>query len=209
MEQESLNQERLVEEIAKRVKEILQLIGEDTEREGLKETPERVAKALLEMTSALRSPQPYIKVFSLAENENSSVEDQIVLVKDISFSSLCEHHLLPIIGKVHVAYVVGKSGKVAGLSKIIRLVNYYASRPQIQERLVEQIAEAIMKSDIQPKGVMVIGDALHMCTYVRGVKDREASLISLSTRGIFSTKPSLKSQVFRLINTSKKSSTFL
>lgn len=168
MEQESLNQERLVEEIAKRVKEILQLIGEDTEREGLKETPERVAKALLEMTSALRSPQPYIKVFSLAENENSSVEDQIVLVKDISFSSLCEHHLLPIIGKVHVAYVVGKSGKVAGLSKIIRLVNYYASRPQIQERLVEQIAEAIMKSDIQPKGVMVIGDALHMCTYVRG-----------------------------------------
>lgn len=161
------------------------------------------------MTSALRSPQPYIKVFSLAENENSSVEDQIVLVKDISFSSLCEHHLLPIIGKVHVAYVVGKSGKVAGLSKIIRLVNYYASRPQIQERLVEQIAEAIMKSDIQPKGVMVIGDALHMCTYVRGVKDREASLISLSTRGIFSTKPSLKSQVFRLINTSKKSSTFL
>jgi len=204
--EETLSQERLIEEIAKRIKEILELLGENPEREGLKETPIRVAKALLEMTSGLRTSQPQIKVFNLAEDGKIEEEDQIVLVRNIGFSSLCEHHLLPFIGKIHVAYVVGKEGKVAGFSKIIRVVNYYSARPQIQERLVQQIADAIMNSDVNPKGVMVIGQAIHMCSYVRGVKDREADLVSVATRGVFKTNPSLKNYVFRLLEISKKSS---
>ena len=204
--EETLSQERLIEEIAKRVKEILELLGENPEREGLRETPIRVAKALLEMTSGLRTPQPQIKVFNLAEDGKMEEEDQIVLVRNIGFSSLCEHHLLPFIGKIHVAYVVGKEGKVAGFSKIIRVVNYYSARPQIQERLVQQIADAIMTSDVSPKGVMVIGQAIHMCSYVRGVKDREADLVSVATRGVFKTNPSLRNYVFRLLEISKKSS---
>ena len=207
--EETISNERLVEEIAKRVREILELLGEDPDREGLRETPVRVARALLEMTSGLREPQPQVKVFSLSDNGRSADEDEIVLVKNISFSSLCEHHLLPIIGKIHVAYVVGPNKKVAGFSKIIRLVNYYSARLQIQERLVEQVADAIMNSEIQPKGVMVIGDAIHMCAYVRGVKDREASLMSVATRGVFKNNPSLRNYVFRLLETSNKKSTLL
>lgn len=204
--EETLNQEKLVQQIAKRIREILELLGEDPDREGLRETPERVARALLEMTEGLRTPQPQIKIFSLAEDGVSEDEDQIVLIKNISFSSLCEHHLLPILGKIHVAYVVGHERKVAGFSKIIRITNYYSARPQIQERLVQQIADAVMNSDIHPKGVMVIGDALHMCSYVRGVKDREASLLSVATRGVFKSSASLRNHVYRLLEVSKKSS---
>ncbi|MEM4884448.1 MAG: GTP cyclohydrolase I FolE [Saccharolobus sp.] len=206
MEKTELREQKLIEEIAKRVREILELIGENPDREGLKGTPERVAKALLEMTSGLRTEPPNIKIFNINEDGKKYEEDQIVLVRDINFSSLCEHHMLPIIGKIHVAYIVGNEGRIAGFSKIIRLVNYYASRPQVQERLVEQIAEALMNSDIKPKGVMVIGNALHMCSYVRGVKDREANLVSIAYRGLLKTNKALRNQVFRLIDSSKKTS---
>ncbi|MEM4768780.1 MAG: GTP cyclohydrolase I FolE [Saccharolobus sp.] len=206
MEKTELREQELIEEIAKRVREILELIGENPDREGLKGTPERVAKALLEMTSGLRTEPPNIKIFNINEDGKKYEEDQIVVVRDINFSSLCEHHMLPIIGKIHVAYIVGNEGRIAGFSKIIRLVNYYASRPQVQERLVEQIAEALMNSDIKPKGVMVIGNALHMCSYVRGVKDREANLVSIAYRGLLKTNKALRNQVFRLIDSSKKTS---
>lgn len=206
MEKTELSEQKLIEEIAKRVREILELIGENPDREGLKGTPERVAKALLEMTSGLRTEPPNIKIFNINEDGKKYEEDQIVVVRDINFSSLCEHHMLPIIGKIHVAYIVGNEGRIAGFSKIIRLVNYYASRPQVQERLVEQIAEALMNSDIKPKGVMVIGNALHMCSYVRGVKDREANLVSIAYRGLLKTNKALRNQVFRLIDSSKKTS---
>lgn len=206
MEKTELREQKLIEEIAKRVREILELIGENPDREGLKGTPERVAKALLEMTSGLRTEPPNIKIFNINEDGKKYEEDQIVLVRDINFSSLCEHHMLPIIGKIHVAYIVGNEGRIAGFSKIIRLVNYYASRPQVQERLVEQIAEALMNSDIKPKGVMVIGNALHMCSYVRGVKDKEANLVSIAYRGLLKTNKALRNQVFRLIDSSKKTS---
>ncbi|MEM3939863.1 MAG: GTP cyclohydrolase I FolE [Saccharolobus sp.] len=206
MEKTELREQELIEEIAKRVREILELIGENPDREGLKGTPERVAKALLEMTSGLRTEQPNIKIFNINEDGKKYEEDQIVLVRDINFSSLCEHHMLPIIGKIHVAYIVGNEGRIAGFSKIIRLVNYYASRPQVQERLVEQIAEALMNSDIKPKGVMVIGNALHMCSYVRGVKDKEANLVSIAYRGLLKTNKALRNQVFRLLDSSKKTS---
>ncbi|MEM0091379.1 MAG: GTP cyclohydrolase I FolE [Saccharolobus sp.] len=206
MEKTELREQKLIEEIAKRVREILELIGENPDREGLKGTPERVAKALLEMTSGLRTERPNIKIFNINEDGKKYEEDQIVLVRDINFSSLCEHHMLPIIGKIHVAYIVGNEGRIAGFSKIIRLVNYYASRPQVQERLVEQIAEALMNSDIEPKGVMVIGNALHMCSYVRGVKDKEANLVSIAYRGLLKTNKALRNQVFRLLDSSKKTS---
>ncbi|EZQ06890.1 MULTISPECIES: GTP cyclohydrolase I [Acidianus] len=201
----SINQENVVSEIAKRVKEILSLLGEDTEREGLKETPERVARALIEMTSGLRASPPHIKVFS-SNDVNAQIEQNgsIVVIRDIQFSSLCEHHLLPFFGKIHVAYVVNDEGKVAGFSKIIRIVNYYSARPQIQERLVSQIADAIMSSEINPKGVMVIGNGIHTCAYVRGVKDKEAKLVSLATRGIFKNNRAMINYVFRILDVSSK-----
>ncbi len=204
MEETEIENQKLVEEIAKRIREILELLGENPEREGLRETPERVAKALLEMTNGLRQSPPKIKVFNLSEEDSRNHEDQIIIVRDINFSSLCEHHMLPIIGKINVAYIVGEEGKVAGFSKIIRTVNYYASRLQIQERLVEQVADAIMNSDIKPKGVMVIGDALHMCSYVRGVKDREANLVSVAYRGLFKTNRSLRNHVLRILDNTNK-----
>ncbi|MEM4046266.1 MAG: GTP cyclohydrolase I [Metallosphaera sp.] len=200
----SLSKEKLEEEIAKRVREILKLLGEDPNREGLVETPHRVARAFLEMTSALRNSQPELKVFNLEANGTEYEQDQIVLASDIQFSSLCEHHLLPFVGKIHVAYVIGEEKKVAGFSKIIRIVNYYASKPQIQERLVSEIADAIMNSDLQPRGVMVIGDAIHMCSYVRGVKDKEARLLSVASRGLFKTNRSLRNNVFRMLEISNK-----
>ncbi len=206
----SISQEKLVEEIAKRVREILELLGEDPDREGLKETPERVARALIEMTSGLRTAPPKIKVFNardIGEDETETENgDQVILIRDIQFSSLCEHHLLPFIGRIHVAYVANDEGKVAGFSKIIRIVNYYSARPQIQERLVSQIADAIMNSEIKPKGVMVIGNGIHMCAYVRGVKDKEAKLVSVATRGVFKTNRALVNQVFRLLDTTHERS---
>ena len=194
----------LEEQIAYHVKEILRLLGENPDREGLVETPMRVARALLEMTSALRTEAPPMKVFRISEEGRHSSEGELVLVKNITVSTLCEHHLLPVIGKIHLAYVVGEEGKVAGFSKIIRLVNYFASKPQLQERLAAEIADAFMNSDVRPKGVMVVIHALHMCSYVRGVKDKEASLVSIVTRGVFDTDKSLKNQVLRLINVGDK-----
>lgn len=200
------DKEKLVDEIAKRVREILELLGEDPDREGLRETPERVAKALIEMTSGLRTSPPTIKVFNSRDLNDGDLKEyddnQIVLIRDIQFSSLCEHHLLPFIGKIHVAYIPNSDGKVAGFSKIIRIVNYYSARPQIQERLVAQIADGIMNSPIRPKGVIVIGNGIHMCAYVRGVKDREAKLVSVATRGIFKNNRALVNYVFKLIDTS-------
>ncbi len=101
---------------------------------------------------------------------------------------------------MHIAYVIGDEGKVAGFSKIIRLVNYFASKPQLQERLVTEVADALMNSDVKPKGVMVIANAIHMCSYVRGVKDKEATLMSIATRGVFEKDRRLKNYVFRMLS---------
>jgi len=196
--------ETLEERIAYHVKEILKLLGEDVEREGLRETPKRVARALLEMTSALRTKMPYVKVFKISEDGVVRDPNQIVLVRNVSFTTLCEHHFLPVIGKMHVAYVVGDEGKVAGFSKIIRLVNYFASKPQLQERLVSEVADALMNSDVKPKGVLVVSNAIHMCTYVRGVKDKEATLMSIATRGVFVKDNRLKSYVLRMLTMESK-----
>jgi GTP cyclohydrolase I (EC 3.5.4.16) len=204
MTYETETSETLEERIAYHVKEILKLLGEDVEREGLRETPKRVARALLEMTSALRTKMPYVKVFKISEDDVVRDPNQIVLVRNVSFTTLCEHHFLPVIGKMHVAYVVGDEGKVAGFSKIIRLVNYFASKPQLQERLVSEVADALMNSDVKPKGVLVVSNAIHMCTYVRGVKDKEATLMSIATRGVFVKDNRLKSYVLRMLTMESK-----
>ncbi|MCQ4349845.1 MAG: GTP cyclohydrolase I [Sulfolobales archaeon] len=204
MTYETETSETLEEKIAYHVKEILKLLGEDVEREGLRETPKRVARALLEMTSALRTKMPYVKVFKISEDGVVRDPNQIVLVRNVSFTTLCEHHFLPVIGKMHVAYVVGDEGKVAGFSKIIRLVNYFASKPQLQERLVSEVADALMNSDVKPKGVLVVSNAIHMCTYVRGVKDKEATLMSIATRGVFVKDNRLKSYVLRMLTMESK-----
>ncbi|MCQ4344880.1 MAG: GTP cyclohydrolase I [Sulfolobaceae archaeon] len=204
MTYETETSETLEEKIAYHVKEILKLLGEDVEREGLRETPNRVARALLEMTSALRTKMPYVKVFKISEDGVVRDPNQIVLVRNVSFTTLCEHHFLPVIGKMHVAYVVGDEGKVAGFSKIIRLVNYFASKPQLQERLVSEVADALMNSDVKPKGVLVVSNAIHMCTYVRGVKDKEATLMSIATRGVFAKDNRLKSYVLRMLTMESK-----
>ena len=204
MTYETETSETLEEKIAYHVKEILKLLGEDVEREGLRETPNRVARALLEMTSALRTKMPYVKVFKISEDDVVRDPNQIVLVRNVSFTTLCEHHFLPVIGKMNVAYVVGDEGKVAGFSKIIRLVNYFASKPQLQERLVSEVADALMNSDVKPKGVLVVSNAIHMCTYVRGVKDKEATLMSIATRGVFVKDNRLKSYVLRMLTMESK-----
>ncbi len=196
--------QEISQQIAMHVKEILRLLGEDPEREGLRETPQRVAKALLEITHGLRMERPVMKIFDIAEKDGKYSENQLIILRDISLRSLCEHHLLPIIGKVHVAYIVGSSGKVAGLSKIIRLVDYYASRPQLQERLTEEIAEAIMNSDVKPKGVFVAVYGIHMCTYLRGVKDETSRLLTMAYKGEFETNVELRNSVIKILNLNKK-----
>jgi len=190
--------EILVKEIAERIREILKLIGEDIDREGIKETPERYALALLEMTKALRDPQPEIKSFSLSESQG-----QLVILRNISFSSICEHHLLPFIGKIDIIYEVGDEKKIIGLSKLIRLVNYYSSKPQIQERLVNEIADAIMRSDASPKGVVVAARGIHMCVYARGVKDREAKFFTYAVRGTLESRE-IKEEVLKSVIHGKK-----
>ncbi|WP_126449824.1 GTP cyclohydrolase I [Sulfodiicoccus acidiphilus] len=203
MEQPQLDQQEVVQAIAKRIREVLELLGEDPNREGLAETPARVARALLEMTEGMRTEMPEVKVFSLREENSTYGEDEIVVARNVNFSSLCEHHVLPFFGKVDVAYVVGKEGYVAGFSKLSRLVNHFASRLQLQERLANQIADSLMQSDVKPKGVMVIIRGVHMCAYVRGVKDREADLVTMVTRGVMKTSSTVRNQAFRLLETQK------
>jgi GTP cyclohydrolase I len=168
------------EQIERAVHEILGAIGEDPEREGLLRTPSRVAKMYAELTAGYRvDPQALINdaVFSVGY-------DEMVMVKDIDFSSLCEHHMLPFMGRVHVAYV--PNGKVIGLSKIPRVVDMFARRLQVQERLTVQIADFIAEA-LQPQGVAVVTEGVHMCAVMRGVKKANARMITSSMRGVFRT----------------------
>jgi GTP cyclohydrolase I len=168
------------EQIERAVHEILGAIGEDPEREGLLRTPSRVAKMYAELTAGYRvDPQALINdaVFSVGY-------DEMVMVKDIDFSSLCEHHMLPFMGRVHVAYV--PNGKVIGLSKIPRVVDMFARRLQVQERLTVQIADFIAEA-LQPQGVAVVAEGVHMCAVMRGVKKANARMITSSMRGVFRT----------------------
>jgi len=176
------------------ITQILQLVGEDPSREGLVKTPSRVVKALQFLTEGYTQDPEEI----LGEALFSTSNDEMVLVRDIEFYSMCEHHMLPIIGRVHVAYI--PDGKVVGLSKIPRIVNVFARRLQIQEQMTEQIADAISKS-INPKGVAVVVHARHMCMEMRGVQKINSTTVSSALRGLFKSDERTRSEFYNLINT--------
>jgi len=166
-----------LERAEKAVRDLLLAVGEDPDREGLLDTPRRVARMYREILSGLQAdPAEHLKrVF----NEEC---DDMVILKDIRFSSLCEHHLLPFMGKAHVAYL--PNGNVVGLSKLARTVEVFAKRPQVQERLTAQIANALMKH-LNAKGAMVVIESEHLCMKIRGVKNSGSRMVTKAVRGIF------------------------
>tara|TARA_B100001013_G_scaffold342376_1_gene268248 strand:- start:398 stop:1003 length:606 start_codon:yes stop_codon:yes gene_type:complete len=168
-----------LERISAAVVEILEAIGEDPQREGLLRTPERVAKMYEEVFAGLQEdPEHHLEVQFEAEH------DEMVMVRDIAFYSMCEHHLLPFVGKAHVAYVPGETGKITGLSKLARLVEAYARRPQVQERLTSQVADKLMEV-LDPRGALVVIEAEHHCMSMRGVQKPGSLTITSAVRGIF------------------------
>lgn len=168
------------EKIAFHYKKILELLGEDPDREGLLKTPERVAKSLLFFTKGYRQEPEKILTSAMFSEDYR----QMVIVKNIDFFSMCEHHVLPFFGKAHVAYI--PNGKVTGLSKIPRIVDVFARRLQIQERLTTQIKECIQKT-LNPLGVMVVIEAQHMCMQMRGVEKQNSITTTSDFTGIFNT----------------------
>jgi len=176
------------------ITKVLQLLGEDPEREGLVKTPKRVAKALRFLTEGYQQDPRQI----LNQALFSSTNDEMVVVRDIEFYSLCEHHMLPIIGRVHVAYI--PDGKVVGLSKIPRIVNVFARRLQIQEQMTEQIADALTET-IHPKGVAVVVHARHMCMEMRGVQKINSTTVSSALRGLFKSDQRTRNEFYNIINT--------
>lgn len=178
------------------VSQMLEILGEDPKRDGLTKTPERVAKAYEFLTSGYELDPKEILNDALFESSNN----EMVLIKDIEFYSLCEHHLLPIIGRAHVAYIPNK--KVVGLSKIPRMVNIFARRLQIQEQLTEQIASAIQEV-IHPLGVGVVLQARHMCMEMRGVQKINSTTTTSALRGLFISRNDTRKEFFDLINSPK------
>jgi len=179
------------EKIKKAVKLLLEGIGEDTGREGLSETPDRIARMYSEIFSGMEedAAEHLSKVFTVENNE-------MVLEKDIVFYSMCEHHMMPFYGKAHVAYI--PDGRVVGLSKLARTVEVYARRLQIQERMTGQIADAVMQ-ELRPRGVMVVLEAEHMCMTMRGVKKPGSRTVSIAARGVFEQDSNLQNRFFQLL----------
>ena len=181
------------EQIAAHVKAILGLLGEDVEREGLQKTPERVAKAMQFLTQGyFQNGETIVKSALFKEPY-----DHMVIVKDIELFSLCEHHMLPFIGKAHVAYI--PKGQITGLSKIARVVETYARRLQVQERLTEQIRDCIQES-LQPMGVAVVIEAMHTCMSMRGVQKSNAITTTSAFSGIFLKSQKTRHEFLKLID---------
>ena len=181
-----------LERIRAAVVEILEAIGEDSQRDGLQRTPERVAKMYAEVFAGLREdPEHHLEV------QFEAGHDEMVLVKDIAFYSMCEHHLLPFVGKAHVAYVPGEQGKITGLSKLARLVEAYARRPQVQERLTSQVADKLMEA-LDPRGALVVIEAEHQCMSMRGVQKPGSLTLTSAVRGIF-LADATRAEAFQLI----------
>ncbi len=179
------------ERIRRAVREILVAVGEDPDREGLLETPDRVARMYAEIFSGLHT-DPAIHLQTMFTQKH----DEMVLVKDIEFSSCCEHHLLPFTGKAHIAYL--PNGKIVGLSKVARVVDAVARRPQVQERMTEQIADLLM-THLKPRGVGVIVEASHSCMTIRGVRKPGAMTITSSMRGGFLNDPATRGELMSLV----------
>lgn len=182
------------EKIREAVRLFLEGIGEDTDREGLRETPDRIARMCTEIYGGLseNAGEHLKKVFTAAGSE-------MVLEKDIVFYSMCEHHLMPFYGKAHVAYI--PDGKVVGLSKLARTVEVYARKPQIQERMTGEIADAVMEY-LVPKGVMVVTEAEHMCMTMRGIKKTGSKTVSIAVRGLFEKDEKKQEQFWHMLKES-------
>jgi GTP cyclohydrolase I len=179
--------------IERAVRDILEAIGEDPERDGLQRTPARVAAMYEEIFSGLHDdPSRHLTVTFEAEH------DEMVMVRDIPLFSLCEHHLVPFAGRAHVAYIPGADGRITGLSKIARLVDGFGHRPQVQERLTTQVADALMEV-LTPSGVLVMIEAEHLCMSMRGVKKPGALTITSAVRGLFKTNAATRAEALELI----------
>ena len=181
------------EKIEKAVKEILIAVGEDPNRAGLKETPRRVANMYEEMFAGLsQDPRQHLKLFDEKSN------DEMVIVRDIPFSSMCEHHLLPFVGKAHIAYIPSNN-KIIGLSKLARIVDNFAKRPQVQERLTHDIADFLDES-LSPKGVAVIIEAEHMCMSIRGARASGSKTQTSALRGIIRSDARTRAEALALLD---------
>ena len=184
------------ERIAKAVREILLAVGEDPQREGLKETPQRVARMYIELLGGMREgPEMHLRSI-FTENY-----DEVVLLRDIPFYSICEHHLMPFIGSAHVAYL--PTGSVLGVSKLARIVECFARRLHTQERLTYQIADFIM-GRLKPRGVAVVLEASHSCMTIRGIKKPGSMMVTSALRGIFRKDPKSRSEVLSLMNSGNR-----
>ncbi|WP_337176937.1 GTP cyclohydrolase I FolE [Paludisphaera sp.] len=184
-----------MDRIRRAVREILLAVGEDPEREGLLETPDRVARMYAEVFQGL-GQDPRVHLRKLFTQQC----DEMVLIRDIRFVSFCEHHLLPVIGKAHVAYI--PDGKVVGLSKIPRVVDVLAKRPQLQERLTQEVADLLMK-ELDARGVAVVIEASHSCMTIRGVQKPDALFVTSAVRGGFKDNPATRAEVMSLISGSR------
>ena len=181
------------ERIAAAVREILFAIGEDPDRDGLLDTPNRVARMYAEVCAGLhQEPSEHLATMFEADH------DEMVMVRDIPMYSLCEHHLIPFIGKAHVAYIPNRSGNVIGLSKVARLVDGFAKRPQVQERLTRQVADAL-EEHLQPRGVLVVMEAEHLCMSMRGVRKAGSSTVTSSVTGIFRANVATRAEAMRFL----------
>ncbi len=181
-----------LKKIEKGVRLIIEGIGEDPDRPGMKGTPNRVARMYEEIFSGLSTPTEEI----LLPIEGESHEE-LVLLKDIPFYSVCEHHLLPFIGKAHIAYIPG-AGRIAGIGELAKALEVFAKRPTVQERLTAQLADLLMER-LKPKGAMVIIDAEHLCLSMRGLKKSGARTVTSAVRGIFRSKESTRQELLELI----------
>ena len=182
-----------LQRIERAVTEILLAVGEDPSRDGLRETPARVARALNEQFSGLRmQPEDVLTTVFDADHE------EMVLVRDIELYSTCEHHLVPFFGRAHVGYIPNEKGQITGLSKLARLVDLYARRPQVQERMTSQIADALMDT-LEPRGVIVIIEAEHLCMSMRGVRKPGAKTVTSAVRGSFLNSESTRAEAMSLL----------
>ncbi len=179
--------------IERAVREILIAVGEDPDRDGLKLTPARVARAYAELFAGLRVDPTSVVTTTFEANH-----EELVLVRDIDVMSLCEHHLLPFHGVAHIGYIPGSHGRITGLSKLARLVEVYARRPQVQERLTSQVADLLMDK-LEPQGVIVVLQCEHMCMSMRGIRKIGSKTVTSAVRGVFASDAKSRSEAMALI----------